>query len=273
MQWRLTLACATAMFLACSAFQTLFASSPRALTADEIMSRAVATAQSNYSARVTRDYAYRKTTVTEVLDGKGAVSDRKEKVYLVQSGKALLQQMKCNGELVSAEQLRKEDRRTSEARQEVTESKSSQREESWEKFLTDELAGKYSFSLAGTEVVNGRMAYVLTFAPLSEDLPVRRMADRVLNRLAGRIWVDQDEFEIAKANISLQSQATLGGLLKVVGALKRFDYQVERVRLARNVWFNRATQGDFESRKLWDSTRTRVLTEASGFQKHHSAQN
>jgi hypothetical protein len=273
MQWRVTLVCAAAIFMACSAPRSAFGESGGTLTAEEIINKAVATAQSNHAARVMRDYAYRKVSTTEVLDGKGEVKERKEKVFLIQAGRAVLQQMKCNGEVVSAEQLQKEDRRTSEARQEVTESRSSQRDESWERFLTEELASKYTFSLVGTEEINGRWAYVLTFSPRSDDLPVRRMADRVLNRLAGRIWIDKDEFEIAKARIALQSQATLGGLLKVVGALKRFDYQVERVRLARNVWFNRATQGDFESRKLWDSTRTRILTEASGFQKHHSARN
>ena len=272
MQWRLTLVCATAIFMACSAPKSGFAAPSVALTPDEIITRAVAKAQSNYNAKVLRDYAYQKTSTTEVLDGEGAVKERKEKVYLVHAGRAILQQMKCNGEIVAAEELKKEDRRVSEVRQEVTESKSSSREESWEKFLTGELAGKYTFSLVSTEPVNGRSAYVLAFSP-REDLPVRRMVDRVLNRLAGRIWVDQEEFEIAKATISLQSQATLGGLLKVVGALKRFDYKVERVRVAENIWFNRATQGDFESRKLWDSTRTRVMTEASGFQKHHSAKN
>ena len=273
MRWKLTLVCATAIFMACSVPESAFAGATAALTPDEIITKAVAKAQSNYNAKVVRDYAYRKTCTTEVLDGEGAVKERKEKVYLVHAGRAILQQMKCNGEIVAAEELKKEDRRVTEVRQEVTESKSSSREESWEKFLTGELAGKYTFSLVGTEAVNGRNAYVLAFSPRSEDLPVRRMVDRVLNRLAGRIWVDQEEFEIAKATISLQSQATLGGLLKVVGALKRFDYKVERVRVAENVWFNRATQGDFESRKLWDSTRTRVMTEASGFQKHHSAQN
>ena len=270
---RVTIVCAMAIALAFSTPKGVSAVSSVAPTPDEIITKAISKAQSNHSARVLHDYAYRKTCTTEVLNGDGEVKERKEKVYLIHAGKAVLQQMKCNGEAVTAEELKKEENRTAETRREVTESKNSSREEGWEKFMTGELTDRYTFSLVSTETVNGRTAYVLAFAPRGEDLPVRRMVDRVLNRLTGRIWVDQEEFEIAKATISLQSQASLGGLLKVVGALKRFDYKVERVRVAENVWFNRATQGDFESRKLWDSTRTRVMTEASGFQKHHSAQN
>jgi hypothetical protein len=253
----------------CSDLSNARAGSPD-ITADEIMRKAVAQAQINHAAGVTSEYAYRKTTTTEVLDDQGQVKDRKEKIYLVSAGRARLQHMRCNGEVASPEQLKKEERFTSDARKEVTDSKSS-RDESWEKFLTRELMAKYAFTLAGVETVNGRWAYVLDFCPKGDDLPVRTMADRVLNRLAGRIWVDQDEFEIAKATLSLQSQATLGGLLKVVGALKRFDYTIERVRFAQNVWFNRTTRGEFESRKLWDSSRIRTKTETSGFQRNHAA--
>jgi hypothetical protein len=270
MIWRLSLASAIGLLF--NSFASTLSAVPADLTADQVITHAVAQAQANQRTRANRDYTYRKVSTTEVLDGHGEVKDRKEKIFVIQAGKASLQQMKFNGELASAEALKKEERWTSDARQEVTESKNS-RDENWEKFLTEDLTARYVFKLAGIEPVNGRAAYVITFMPRSDDLPVRKMADRVLNRLAGKIWIDKEESEIARAHVSLQSPATLGGLLKVVGALKRFDYTVERLRIAENVWFNRTSRGNFESRKFWDSTHTRTSTEATGFQKHHSAQN
>jgi len=237
------------------------------------MSRMVSQAQTNQVSGVTRGYSYRKSSCTEVFADDGSVETRKEKSYLVQGGKAYLQQMKYNGQSVSTEELKKEERKSAQARQEVTESKNAQRDESWEKYLTGDLTGRYNFTLVGTETVNGRPAYVLTFQPKGEDLPVRKMVDRVLNRMGGKVWVDQQEFEIAKAQLRLQSQATLGGLLKVVGALKRFDYKVERIRVAENAWFNHTTEGDYESRKLWDSSHIRTTTKATDFQRNVSSRN
>lgn len=255
------------------AFPSAKAAANQSLSAEKIMDRAVARAQSSLTNTLRGEYTFSKATVSETLDGRGDVKERKEKVYLIESGKAYLQEMKVNGENVSAAELAKEERLTAQARKEATDSKSSQRDENWEKFLTPDLIAKYDFELVGTETVNGRRAYVLVFEPVSEDLPVRNMADRVLNRLAGKLWVDAGEFEIARARISLQSQATLGGLLKMIGALKRFTYSMDRVRIAENVWFNSTTQGDFESRKLWDSNRIRTRTESTGFQKQHTARN
>jgi hypothetical protein len=262
MQWRLS----SAIPLILSVFAPTLLAATAEPTADEIISHAVERARENQAARLACEYDYRKVSTTEVLDGRGRVTDRKEKVYLVQAGKAYLQRMRRNGEEASAQELEKEERWMSETRKEVTESKSSHRDENWEKFLTQDLVARYDFALAGAEMINGRPAYIITFLPRAGDLPVRKMADRVLNRLTGRIWVDQQEFEIAKASIALQSPATLGGLLKIVGSLRRLDFTVERVRVAENVWFNRTASGDFESRKLWDSTHMRTLTHASGFQ-------
>lgn len=243
------------------------------LTADQIIHKAVERAETKQSNDARRGYLYNKFTVTETLDSRGRVQDRKEKVFLVQSGKAYLQGMKLNGQVSSAGEVSKEEATVGKARQEVTESKSSQRDENWERFLSKDLIGKYTFMLDGTETVNGRDAYVLRFRPAAGDLPVRAMADRVLNLLMGKVWIDAAEFEIAKANISLQSQASFGGLLKIVGAINRMDYSVERVRVGENAWFNRATQGIFETRKFWDCSRVRVKSESQGFQKNHSAQN
>jgi hypothetical protein len=181
--------------------------------------------------------------------------------------------MKLNGKVTSSTDLKKEEAAVRQARQEVTEQKSSHRDDNWERFLTGDLLKKYDFTLEGTETINGRRAYVVKFKPQSDDLPVRAMVDRVFNRMAGTVWIDADEFEVAKAKMSLQSAASFGGLLKIIGAINQLDYSVERVRLAEHVWFNRATDGDYITRKLWDTSHVRTKSECQGFQKNQSAKN
>ena len=116
-------------------------------------------------------------------------------------------------------------------------------------------------------VLNGRPTWVIGFQPASANLPVHQMADRLLNQLAGKVWVDEQEFEIARAELSSQSKIALGGMLELLGSLKRFSYVLERIRVEEGIWFNRLAKGDFEGRKLLDSTHIKTRSETSGFQR------
>ena len=42
-------------------------------------------------------------------------------------------------------------------------------------------------------------------------------------------------------------------------------------RIDDGVWFNRATTGDFEGRRLWDPTRIRIKSESNNFRKLSSS--
>jgi hypothetical protein len=93
------------------------------------------------------------------------------------------------------------------------------------------------------------------------------MADRLLNQLAGRVWIDEQEFEIARAELGSQAKITLGGVMEVLGSLKRFNFVLERIRLQDGIWFNRLANGDFEGRKLLDNTHFKTRSETSDFRR------
>jgi len=59
---------------------------------------------------------------------------------------------------------------------------------------------------------------------------VRHLVDRLLNRISGTLWIDSDEFELARADIQLRSEVNLLG--GVVGTLKKLVYTMTRTRLA-----------------------------------------
>jgi len=54
-----------------------------------------------------------------------------------------------------------------------------------------------------------------------------------LNRISGTIWIDADEFEIARADVRLGSEVDLLG--GVVGSLKKLAYTMTRTRVADGV--------------------------------------
>src|SRR5216684_4151526 len=196
-----------------------FARAETALAADDIVRRAVERAESPPSSVARPDYTYTKHTVTDELDAKGHVKGRKEKLYvvLVESGLSYLKLLQVNGQQLSGEQLRKQQEREAAERQKLTDSQPGKKGDNRENFLTAELVERYRFTLLDEQPVNGRRAYRLAFEPKS-GLAVRRLTDRFLNQIAGTVWIDAEEFEIARAKIHLKSEVALWG--GMIGTLK-----------------------------------------------------
>jgi hypothetical protein len=89
------------------------------------------------------------------------------------------------------------------------------------------------------------------------------MIDRFLNRLSGTLWIDTDEFEIARADLRLSSEVNvLGGM---IGSLKKLAYTMTRTRLGEGIWLNTYSSGDFEGRKLIESMRIKTKSLAKNF--------
>ncbi len=240
------------------------------LSTEQIVQRALARAQSVQELKRHTNYSYQKTTVVEELDGKGRVKASKEKLLQVESGVSTLKELKKNGKTVPLPTKREAEAEAAADRQHVTKSPRTRRDDNWSEYLNKELTARYTFKLVAREDVAGRPAYLLTFQPKSDKLPVKQITDRLLNRLAGTLWVDTDDFEVAKAEIDLLDEVTMWG--GVLGAMKKFTFDIERTRVD-DVWFNRTSNFEMEGRKLLDGTRIRVKSEASNFRKNATLNN
>ncbi len=238
------------------------------LSADGIMQRAVQRAESTNSRDGRPDYLYRKHTVTEELDSKGRLKDRKEKLYdvTVAAGLSQLRLLQLNGQGLSPAERKKEDEKESAERQKMTDAKAGQKGDERENFLTTDLVGRYKFTLLGQKTLDGRATYELAFAPKSTNLPIHKLTDRFLNQVAGTVWIDAQEFEIARAEIHLQGEVTLWG--GMIGTLTTCSYTLGRARMPDGVWFNRFSHGYFEGRKLLEPMSIRTRSESTDFRRH-----
>ena len=243
---------------------------PAELTTEEIVQRALTRAQWVQELKRHTNYAYQKTTVVEELDGKGRVKASKEKLLQFESGVSTLKELKKNGKAVPLPPKRDQEAEAASDRQQVAKSPRTRRDDNWSEYLNKELTTRYTFKLVGREDVAGRPAYVLTFQPRNDKLPVKQITDRLLNRLGGKVWVDAGEFEVAKAEIDLLDEVTMWG--GVLGAMKKFSFEIERTRVD-DVWFNRVSNFEMEGRKLLDGARVRVKSEASNFRKSAALNN
>lgn len=110
------------------------------------------------------------------------------------------------------------------------------------------LMKRFQFTLVGQETLNGRPSFVVDFKPISQDLPVKQFADKFINKAAGRIWVDAEDYAIAQAQLHLTQQVNvLGG---IVGSVWKFTYAFTRLRTPEGYWFARHMDWHLEGREV-----------------------
>ena len=115
--------------------------------------------------------------------------------------------------------------------------------------LNGELVKRFDFKLTGRETLNGRSALVVEFQPRKGKLPERNLKEKFINRAAGRIWIDEGDFALVKADLWLTDRVNvIGGL---VGAVWKFNFHFERQWLEEGLWFTRESNWHLEGRELF----------------------
>jgi hypothetical protein len=142
--------------------------------------------------------------------------------------------------------------RAPEKAQPVSDSHSNVRGKAFEKdeFLVNgDLIKRFEFTLVGREILNGRPALMVDFVPAKGKLPERNLKDRFINKAAGRVWLDEEDYALAKVALRLTEQVNvLGGL---VGAVWKFTYGFERERTENGLWFAREANWHLEGREVF----------------------
>jgi len=106
-----------------------------------------------------------------------------------------------------------------------------------EDLINPDLLKRYTLTITGREMINGRPALIVDFKPASNDLPIFNIKDRFLNCVAGRAWVDEQDMVLEKVHVHLtQKVSILGGL---VGSVSKFTLSFERDRTPEGLWYTR----------------------------------
>src|SRR5882724_10284870 len=132
-----------------------------ALSADEVIHKAVMRAQDAGATSGKAGYTYTKLTVMEELDSSGKVKEHKEKVYQVnfRNGATYAKLVEVNGHPPAGADLKKQAENESNARQMTGSNKGDNREN----FLTPEIVARFDFTILGQTNLNGRATYQIGF--------------------------------------------------------------------------------------------------------------
>ena len=190
-------------------------------------------------------YSFTRTKVTEYRNSKGDLKKREEKKSANNPSASPLD---CRPQPAESKPESSKDAPGTGA---VTETSSNIRGKAFEKRdfrLDDDLLGRFEFTLAGRETVNGRSMWILDFKPANKKLPERTIKDKFINKAAGRLWVDEVDYVLARADLHLtETVNVVGGL---VGAVWKFFYSFSRERLPDGLWFTRDVDWHLEGREL-----------------------
>jgi hypothetical protein len=215
-------------------------------------------------------YSYTKVKAQEELSSKGTVKEKDEKMYAVYPiyGRPFSKLVQSDGKPLAYPERRKEEEREVTTRQRWEEVKSEPYVSKKDLPLTLEILNRFDFKVQGRDTLNGRPVWVLTFKPRGNDLPENKIQDRVVNKMGGTVWVDAEEFEIAKADLHLIENVSLVG--GIVGTLRRLNYQLERKRVDEGVWFTAKSEADIEGRQVVVSRHVKLREECTDFKKVES---
>jgi hypothetical protein len=190
-------------------------------------------------------YGYTRTKVTEYRNGKGDLKKREEK-KIANNPSAVPAVYRTRPAGAVPEPNAGADK--SEA---IKEASANVRGKAFEKkdfSINDDLLGRFEFDLTGRETINGRSTLMLDFKPAKKSLPERNIKDRFINKAAGRVWVDEADYVIAKADVYLtETVNVVGGL---VGAVWKFNYSFDRERTLDGLWFTRVVDWHLEGREV-----------------------
>jgi hypothetical protein len=197
------------------------------------------------------EYTFTEKHVESKLDSKGGVKSTKTEVYEVypssKPGHIYRRLVMVDGKPVDPKDLADEDRkhdakmekRRLELENETPEQKQRRLEKDaedlrQEREVIEELFRMDSIEVAGRETLEGRSAVLVTFQPKPGFLPQTK-GGKVLQKLAGRAWIDEEEKQLVRIDAQLLDALPVGpgGVFRLQkGARALF----ERRRVNDEVW-------------------------------------
>ena len=237
-------------------------------SAADLLARMIERAKAVASADDASRYTCQCQTVSEQLTSDGKVAATEERTYKVElvAGYPLRQLTKIAGKDLTPAALAEEQDKERQLRRKFTSLSMEDlaaRKETW---LTTNLLARYEFMVEDRVSFSNRATIVLTFRPKAGSLPVENLQDRLLNVMAGKIWVDEQDADAVQASIGLVDTLSLGwfGLL---GSLSKCDLNLERTHLPNGAWANAKQSLQIQVRKLFSTQRFRITEVSSDYQR------
>lgn len=232
---------------------------------EEIMTRAMARAQTQDDAGTELGFESLILTTVDSLNGDEQVTDTETSLHkrYPLEGAVYEELVEKDGKPLDEDERREEQKRKDEFR-----AKAIAAAEDGDRVETDderqmrfdeELMGRYRAEVVGQETLRGERSWVIDFEPREGKLPENNRMDKVLNRSTGRLYVSQQDHGIMRIEFELQEPVRYvwGLIASLSHAVGGIDFQ----RVEPNVWLPQTFDMRIDIRVFFRTMRRHVMRE------------
>jgi hypothetical protein len=235
------------------------------LTAPQIIEKAHEAAKRNGMGEAV--FSFLRQATIEDLGSKGKIRKGYTKTYRAYTDRREQELIRVDGKPASHRRVAREQARNRERQRRYLARKKSGGTNKNENLVTKNVElyqEKFIPILVGVESVNARPAYVIQLRPNSDHKLKSKTVNRFMNQFDAKLWVDKDEFHIARIDAKLMKPVTfLGGL---AGAVNAIHISVSEKRLASDTWVDEIVSANFDARMFWKTYKFRMKSESSNFE-------
>ena len=216
-------------------------------------------------------YAFERDIVIDNLDEKGNLKRRQTRKFQSFTDNRDPILLLYDGKKPTPEQVEKERKKISKHQQKYLGGKKSDKSNNSrgdENLLVRQIeryGDHFIPRLLGEGVFEGRRAYILQFLHNPEKTFQDSLVDFALQHLLIKVWVDQEEFQVAQLKAELINPLfAIGGL---AGKLETFQLTAMQKRLTPEIWADWKVSVAVHGRMLWNPFTIRFRSESSGFKR------
>lgn len=237
-------------------------------TASSVLQRVLLHAEQTSRSDGSSKYAYEKKSVVEELDSEGKATKTTEKIYHVMpiEGIPFSRLIRIQDRDLTREELKEQDKKEKEFRDKIAARNPKLASERDDDALNARLVERYDFKVERRGSLDNRPVLVVSFRPKKPHQPEKTIEDKVLNRLAGSVWIDEPDAEVVQVQVRLLEDLSLGWL-GMIGSIRQCDVTIERQRLPEGLWVNKTFAVSLGGRKVIGSMRYRTSDQCYDFRK------
>ncbi len=191
-----------------------------------------------------KDYTYLEHSQEDAIDGSGHVKSSKSETneILVLYGEPFERMVEKDDKPLSEKEKKKQDEefeKETRKRANETPEERQKRLQKYEKEREDgrafvrEILDAYTFTLVGTEMLNGRATWVIDGTP-RPGFEGKRRESKMLPKIKPRFWIDQQDYSWTKLRAEFTDTVSIGWV--VARLHKGSQFEIQQVRVNDEVW-------------------------------------
>jgi len=200
--------------------------------------------------KVRESYTYKESVATEEIDGKGRVNktEREEFEVFFVNGHEIHRKVAVDGKPLDGQDLEKETEHVTKEVERAEKTPPDKSPEGQQVIHISRLLSLMEISNPRVEEVKGRATYVYDFCG-KRDAETHGMVEDASKKIAGTIWIDVKDRQVARLDSRFLENFHVGGGL-VANVLKGTSFHFEQGPVKNELWLPTAAEINFEARVL-----------------------